>query len=158
SGILGHVAAERAGALAGWIGRVEIAAILNRVGHIEIDNTSLHDRAFVLQVNLKDTVHAGEPPHQPPLAGYGPAGGPAAGAASYERNVELVGDANDRGDLLGGAREDHEIRAMLVHATVVFVEGEVFGTVEVASPAEECGKPFPGGGGQIHKGFPYNFK
>ena len=60
AGVFRDVAADGAGALAGRIGRVEVAVRFDGAGDIEIDHAGLHHRALVLQIDLQDPVHARE--------------------------------------------------------------------------------------------------
>ena len=52
AGVLGHIAAHGAGALAGGIGSVEITVRLDRQGDIQVDHARFDHRAFVFQVDL----------------------------------------------------------------------------------------------------------
>ena len=47
------------------------------------------------------------------------------------------GDLDDGGNVVGVAREHHQLGAGLVDAAVVFVERQVFGAVEIAARAQQ---------------------
>ena len=59
AGILGDVAADRAGLLARGIGGVEEAELRDRRRELGVHDPGLHDRDPVLGVDLEDPVHAG---------------------------------------------------------------------------------------------------
>ena len=90
AGVFRDVAADGAGALAGGVGRVEIAAALHRQGDVQVDHAGLHHGALVFQIDFEDPVHAREGDHDAALAGDGAAGESGAGAAADERHVELA--------------------------------------------------------------------
>ena len=60
AGILRHVAADRAGLLAGGVGRVIITLIRDGQRKVKIHHSGLHARALVLQINFQDLLHARE--------------------------------------------------------------------------------------------------
>ena len=72
AGVFGNVAADSAGALAGGIGRVEVAEGLHRERDIQIDHAGLHHRALVLEIDFEDPVHAREADQMPPARGMAP--------------------------------------------------------------------------------------
>jgi hypothetical protein len=121
AGVLGDVAADGAGALARGVGRIEEAAVLDGERDVEVHNAGLDDCPLVLVIELEDAIHAREGDHNSALAWDRTAGEAGAGAPAYERDAEFLRDAHDADDVLGRAREDDEIRAVLVDAAVVFV-------------------------------------
>ncbi len=58
AGIFGNVAADRAGFLAGRIGRVIISVLCRGVAYFKVDHSGLDHGALVVDVNFKDLVHA----------------------------------------------------------------------------------------------------
>ena len=136
AGVFGDIAADGAGALAGGIGRVEIAAALHGERDIEIDHAGLHHDALVFQVQFQDAVHAGEGDHEAALAGNRAAGESGARAASDERHAEFLRQFDERGDFGGGTGEGDQVGSVLVDAAIVFVEREVLRAVEIAPRTE----------------------
>ena len=58
AGVLGDVAADRAGALAGGVGRVVEAVLGDRLAEVQVDDAGLDQRRPVLDVDLEDALHA----------------------------------------------------------------------------------------------------
>ena len=107
--VLGGVAADRAGLLGGWVGRVEKALPGRLDAEIGVDHAGLHHRSPARLVDLQDPVHAGQRQRDPAAARHRAAGEPGAGAASDERDRELARQLHERGDVLRGAREGDQI-------------------------------------------------
>ena len=93
AGILGDVAADGAGALAGWIGRVKVAAALNGERDVQIDHAGLDNGALIVEVDFEDAVHAREGDHEPALERDRAAGQSGARAAADHRHIELARQA-----------------------------------------------------------------
>src|SRR6516225_11682535 len=148
AGVLGHVASDGAGALAGRIGRIEIAGVLNGQGQVQVDHTRLDHGSLIAEIDLEDAVHARERHGDAAFSWDGTAGKPGAGAAAYQRHFELTPDFDDGRNLFGRTRENDEIGSMLVDAAVVFVDGEVFGAVEITARADEGSDALLAAGGQ----------
>ena len=136
AGIFGDVAADGAGALAGGIGRIEIAAALDRQRDIEIDHAGLHYRALVFEIDFEDAVHAGEGDHEAAFARNRAAGESGAGAASHEGHVEFPRQFDQCGDFGGATREDDQVGRVLIDAAIVFVERQVLRPIEIAARTE----------------------
>src|SRR5437588_8116463 len=99
AGVFGHVAADGAGALAGRVGRIEVAAAFHGSGDIEIDHARLHHGALVFEIDFQNAVHAGEGDHHASLARNGAAGKPGPGAAPYEGDAEFGSQLDQRRDV-----------------------------------------------------------
>ena len=82
-----------------------------------------------------------KPDHHAALARDGAARQPGAGAAAHHRDAGIrAAILTMRGNVRGGARKDHQVGPVLFHAAVVFVERQIFGTVQVAArPQRERG-------------------
>ena len=129
AGVLRHVAADGAGALAGGIGRVEIAFALDGLRNFEIHDAGLEHRAFVCQVDFDDAVHAGERNDHAAGAGIAPPLNPVP-APRPTMGMWCSGRLTSAA-LLRWISENDQIRAGFVDAAVVFVERQVFGPVQV---------------------------
>ena len=142
AGVLGHVAANGAGALAGGVGRIEVAAGFDRQRDIQIDHARLHHRALVFEIDFENAVHAREGDHNAAAAGDGAARKARPGAAPHHRHLKFARDANDGGYFLGGARERHQVRRVLLGAAIVLVESEILRAVEITARPEKGGNAF----------------
>ena len=60
AGILGNIAADSAGLLAGRIGREVQAKMRDMFGELKIHYAGLHHRALILGIDFQDAVHARE--------------------------------------------------------------------------------------------------
>ena len=60
AGVLGHVAADGAGALAGRVGRVIEAVLGDLFGQVQVDDAGFDDGDAVFYVDVEDAGHAGE--------------------------------------------------------------------------------------------------
>ena len=72
AGVLGDVAAERAGRLARRIGRVVEAAARNGLRQVEVDQPWLDRRPHVIGIHLQDAPHPGEKPSMIPWCAMAP--------------------------------------------------------------------------------------
>ena len=131
-GILGHVPADGAGALAGRIGRVEIAAGLHRPGDVQVDHSRLDHGALVLQVDCENGIHAREADQDTALPRDGSAREAGARSAAHAWHAVFAGDFEDPGHVLSIAGEHHHVRPMFIDPAVVFVKRQVFRPVERA--------------------------
>jgi hypothetical protein len=141
AGILRHIAANRAGLLARGIGGIEELLILDRQRDVEIDDARLHHRAFVGEVEFEDAVHARERDNDPALARDRSAAQARARAAPHHRNAVIARQLHDRRDVARRPGKDDHVRAVLVHASVVFVQHQVLGAVEDASWTQQLHQP-----------------
>ena len=137
AGIFRHVAADGAGALAGGVGGIKIAACLDRQGDVQVDHPGLHHGALVFQIDFEDPVHASESDEDSALERDGAAGESGSGAPADERHLELARDFDQRRDIRGAAGEDHQVGAVFIDAAIVLVQSEVFGAVEHAARTEQ---------------------
>src|SRR5260370_24232398 len=136
AGVFRDVAADSAGALAGGIGRIEIAAALHGEGDIEVDHPGLYHDALVFQVQFQDAVHAGKGDHEASLARNRAAGKAGAGPATHKRHAEFLRQFDEPGDFGSGTGEGDQVGSVLVDAAIVFVEREVLWAVEMAAWTE----------------------
>ena len=137
AGVLRHIAADGAGALAGGIGRVEIALRLDGQRDIQIDHAGLHHRALVFQIDFEDAIHAREADDHAALARDRAAAQARPRAAAHDGHAVFRGDLDDGDDVFGAAREDHHLGPRLFHAAVVFVERQILGLIQVSARAQQ---------------------
>ena len=81
----------------------------------------------------------------PPSRGIAPPESPVPAPRPTNGTSNSLRQFDDRGDVVGGAREDDQVGRVLVDAAVVFVERQVFGPVEIAARTEQ-GVHFEAGG------------
>ena len=96
AGILGNVAANRAGTLAGRIGRIEVAAALHGERDIQVHHAGLNHHPLVFQIHFQDAIHPGKGDHQSALARNGAAGKPRTRAPPHERHAEFLRQFDQR--------------------------------------------------------------
>jgi hypothetical protein len=130
AGVFGDVAADGGGFLAGGIGCEVEAGVFDGAGDVEIYDAGLNDGALVFEVEFKDAIHPREHEHEAAGTGERAAGEAGACTAAEDRDVVLVGEADNLRDLGGGRREGDEVGAAFFDGAVVFVEDEVFGAGE----------------------------
>ena len=121
--VLGDVAADRAGDLAGGIGRIVEARVLHRVGDAEVGHAGLGDDAAVLEVDLEDPVEFAQPQHDAVGERQGAARERGAGAARHDLDALLVAQGQDRRDLLRGARQHDRHRQRAIGGQAVALVG-----------------------------------
>ena len=73
----------------------------------------------------------------PPSRGMAPPESPVPAPRPVSGSMEFAREADDGGDIFGGARKDDEIGAVFIDAAIVFVEGKVFRAIEDVALAEE---------------------
>src|SRR5690349_8618848 len=137
AGVLGNVAANGAGLLAGRI-RSEIEA-MRRGGKREvmIHDAGLGDGALILGVDGEDFVHARENEHQPAGASERSARKTGPRATADDGHVVLCGEFDDLRDFLRRCWEYDDIRATFFDGAVVFVEENFFRLKENGARAEK---------------------
>ena len=105
---------------------VVIAGPLERVGEPDIDHARLHHGVAVAEIDLQDLLHPREHDHHAAADRQAAAGQAGAGPARQERHVVSVAEPHDLGDLLGRARKDHHVGAVLLdHEAVALVDDQV---------------------------------
>ncbi len=95
AGILGHVAADGAGLLAGGIGCEVKPEMRHMLGELQIDHARLHDGALVLDVDFQNAVHAGEGDHDAARLRDRAAAQSGAGAARHDGNASSRSHSHD---------------------------------------------------------------
>ena len=138
TGVFGDIAADGAGALAGGIGRVEIAAGVDGQGDIQVDHPRLHHSALIFEVDFEDAVHACERNHEAALARDGAAGESCARAAAHDGHIEFARQFDQGSNFAGVAREGDQVRRVFVDTAIVFVQREVSGPIEIAARPQQA--------------------
>ena len=123
AGILGDIAADRAGDLRGRIGRVVEAVLLDRVGDAEIGDARLRNDDAVWIVDRQDAVEAAHDQQHGILERQRAAGQRSAGAARHDADVALVAIFQDARDLRHGLRQHHHQRQLAIGGEPVALEG-----------------------------------
>ena len=123
-GVLGHIAADAAGHLAGGIGGEVIAIARHRPGDPAIDHTGLHHHPPVGQVHLQHPAHAAGGHHQRLRLGHGAAGETGATAAGHKRHTLLMTDAQHGRHLLGRLRQHHQGGLVAMEGEAIAVVGQ----------------------------------
>ena len=128
AGVLRHVAAQGAGALAGGVGGVVEPVGQRRIGEAGVDDARLDHRAAALRVEVQDSVEAGQDDQHGVGCRERSAGEPGAGPAGHKRHGGHVQQADD-GDEFGAVSREHgEGGARGVRRQAVgFVRGELGG-------------------------------
>ncbi len=91
AGVLGDVAADGAGALAGGVGGVVEAVLRDGLAQLQVDDAGLDQRGQVLDVDLEDALHAR---HGDEHAAHGRDGAAAeAGAGAARHHGQVVARA-----------------------------------------------------------------
>ena len=126
AGIHGHIAANRAGGLAGRVRCVKKTVRLHRVGHPGVDASRLHQGAEVAIIDLQDLVHAAEANHDPPGYGEDRAAQACARAARNNGHFFLRAKHCNLGNFLGRARQHDNIGQILFQCiSVTFIDQQL---------------------------------
>ena len=142
AGVHVDVAADHAGELAGWVGRVEEAVGGDRVGDADIGDAGLHGGAAVGVIDVEDLVHPHHADDDRVLQRQGAAGERGAGAAGDDAHAVAVAEAQDGGDLFGGFGQDDGERQLAVGGEAVGLVGfEAERLADEAASGEQGGRP-----------------
>jgi hypothetical protein len=125
AGILGHVAAQGRGLLAGGIGQELIAHGRQGVAQLQVEQARLHPGPQAGAVHFQDPVHADHLDHQAALEGDGAAGEVGAPAPGHEGASVPVADFHHPGHFLGGVDERHGFGPALLKEPIILVELEI---------------------------------
>ena len=138
AGVVGDVAADGARLLARRIRRVVVAARADLPGEVQVHQPGLDDRDLVLVIDLDDAVHPHQRDDDTAFGRQTAAGESGAGAARDERNPFPVGQAHDRGDVLGRGREHDEIRQRAEQRQPIgLVDQELVGVAEHGAASDD---------------------
>ena len=107
--ILAHVSADGAGALAGWIGGVEIAVGFHGQGDIQVHQAGLDHGALIGEVDFENPVHAREGDHEAAFAGDGASAQAGSRASANDRNSASVSQFHQSHNLGGRLRKRHQV-------------------------------------------------
>src|SRR5215510_4438086 len=123
--VLGHVAADGAGLLAGGIRRVLKTLLLDRIAHPQIHHSRLSDDVTVEQINVHDPVHAAGADHDRGLYRQTTTAQAGSSAAGNKGDLLLVKKLDDCCHFFGRTREDDDLRSgFLQGVAIAFVDGE----------------------------------
>ena len=125
AGILGDVAADRAGDLAGRIRSIVEAAMRHRVRDGEVGDARLDGDAAIVEVDLKDAVELAEGEQDTVGQRQCSARERGAGAARHHLDALGVAVSEDARDLLGILRQHHQHRRLPIGGQrIAFVDPE----------------------------------
>ena len=115
AGIFRDIAADRAGNLAGRIGRVVKALVGNGLGDGEIGDTRLHHGAAIVVIHAQDAVEARHAQHDAIGQRQRPARKRRARTARHHLHAVGMAPGQHLAHLFGRARQHHGQRALPVH-------------------------------------------
>ena len=131
AGIFSHIAADRAGNLAGGVGGVIKSALIDRVGNAQIGDAGLGDDTAVVIVDFDNLVQFGKAQDNPVGQGQGAARQRGAGPTWHHVDLVLVAVFEDFGHLRGGFGQHHqEGRLPVGGQTVGFINPQFFGAFD----------------------------
>ena len=114
AGILRHIAADRTGDLAGRVGRIVEAAILDRAGDGQIGHPRLHHRHAAVIVNIQHLIELGQAQQDPVFQRQGPARQRGPRPARHHLDPRRVTPAQDRRHLRRRFGQDHDQRHLAI--------------------------------------------
>jgi len=114
AGVLGHVATDGAGDLAGRVGRVVQAMGGRRLADGQVAHPALHARRARQRVDGQDAVEARQRQRHPPLVRQRAARQPGAGAARHHRHTQAVAHAQHLAHLLRRVGQRHRQRPLAI--------------------------------------------
>jgi len=123
AGIFRDVAADRAGDLRGWIGRVVETLALDGLRDAEIGDAGLGDHGAIGKVDLQDAVEAAHHQQHGVLEGQRAARKRRPGPARHDPYVVPAAIFHDARDLLDGLRQHDHHRQLPVGGQPVGFEG-----------------------------------
>src|SRR5580693_2301021 len=142
TGVLRHVAADRADHLAGRVGRVEEPERLSGLAHGQVGDAGLDDGPPALLVDRDDAAHLGGDDQDAVGPGERPAGQAGARAPGHERDLRPGADGDDGGDLLGRGRQHHEAGGAPVRGEpVTLVRGQLGRIGQHTTASADLGHP-----------------
>jgi hypothetical protein len=126
AGVLGEVASDGGDDLTGGVRGVVVALVGDLLRDPDVYDARLDDHPLVRYIYLEDLAHPRHDYEHTRLDGERPAGEAGAGAAGDERDPLVVAGLDYSLDVLGGLRQDHEIRDNpVVHEAVALVGAEL---------------------------------
>jgi len=126
TGIAGDVTANGGVAVAGWVRGVEQTLFFDNSLQVGSYNTGLHMSGGIHRVDFQDTVHARQRQYDPTLERHCSSSQTRTHAARHQRQARYRGDTHSLADLLGCAREQHQVGAVVFEGTVKAVNCQVF--------------------------------
>jgi hypothetical protein len=145
--VLGDVPADRAGRLAGGVGRIVQAERGHRLGEVRVDQARLHRGGGVDGVDREDSVHARALDQHAAIDGGSASGETRARSARHERHTRLEAGTHRTGHALGPEGEhDRGGPAAQQRQAVRLVDEQIPRSVEdlldlreATQPGDECG-------------------
>ena len=103
AGVFGHIAADRADFHRTRVGRIEEAVLIRRRIDGGRDGAALRADGEVGGIDREDLVQTRQAEDEAAFRGHAAAAESGAGAAGDDRDVQLAGEFDDRGDFVGRA-------------------------------------------------------
>ena len=128
--IRGKITTDRAGTLAGRVGRVMVSTPLQMLRQMDIHQPRLDDGITVTIVHFQDPLHSRQCDHHTPSDGQAAPGQTRPRSTRYERYVEFVAKLHNRHDLLRRGRKNDHVWRFLVDDESVTLINEQFIRIE----------------------------
>ena len=126
AGVLCHIAADRAGLLAGRIRRVIVPLGRHGLGDPEIDDARLDDRPLVVEIDFQDAIELRQGDHHAALDRQGPAAQAGPSPTGDKGDLCLIGKADDFRHLRCRGGKDHHLWHGLEHGEPIALIDELF--------------------------------
>ena len=123
AGVLGDVAADRAGDLRGRVGRIVETLVLDRLGDGEVGDARLHHGAAVVIVHLEDAVELAHGEQDAVLQRQRAARQRGTAAARHDLDVHGASQRHDLRHLGHRFRQHHHHRHLPVHGDGIALVG-----------------------------------
>ena len=141
AGILGDVAADRAGDLRAGVGRVVKALMLDRLGDAEVGDAGLHTGAAVGVVDFEYAVELAQAQQDGVAHRHGTARQRGAGTARHDLDLVVLAVAQDGRNLRHRLGQDHDQRHLAVgRERIALVRTHTFEVVDHALAWHDCPK------------------
>ena len=137
AGVFRHVAANRAGLLAAWIGSVEQPEMRHRFRNLDVRYARLDHRNAVRGVDLEDAPHSRGGDDDSTAMRHRTAAQPRARPSRSHWQLKFVAEADNSGGLIRPVRKDHRVRPLRFHRAIEFVNDQVFKTPQHVPLADD---------------------
>src|SRR5262245_3514144 len=126
SGVVGDIATHGTGSLAAGIRCVQVAVLLYRFRHGDIDHTGFDNGHAILQINFQNAIETSQRENYTSLGRHRSAREPGAGAARDNGNTAALRRFNHRCHLIDVTWNNDNLRHDLEDRTVLLVDDDVF--------------------------------
>ena len=127
AGILGDIPTNAASDLAGRIGCVIIAVVVNRVADRKVGDPRLDHGAAIVVVDFQDAIEFAETEQNAILERQGAAGQRRPRATGHDLDAVVMAITQDAAHLRRGLRQNNDQRALAIRRqTIAFVGAQLF--------------------------------